>query len=63
MITSGAGMTVMESAWSSVSGVPWLSVTRTVKLDVPLGRGRAAYDAGGGVERKAAGEGSADGAP
>jgi hypothetical protein len=25
----------MDSAWSSVSGVLWLSVTRTVKLDVP----------------------------
>ena len=25
---------VMESAWSSVSGVPWESVTRTVKLAV-----------------------------
>jgi hypothetical protein len=28
-------VTVIESAWSSVSGVPWLSVTRTVKFEVP----------------------------
>jgi hypothetical protein len=34
VITRLAGMTI-ESAWSSVSGVPWLSVTRTVKFDVP----------------------------
>jgi hypothetical protein len=25
----------IESAWSSVSGVPWESVTRTVKFEVP----------------------------
>jgi hypothetical protein len=35
----GAAVIVMESAWSSVSGVPWESVTLTVKLDVPVAEG------------------------
>jgi len=35
VITRSAGATYILSAWSSVSGVPWLSVTRTVKFDVP----------------------------
>jgi len=35
VITRSAGATYILSAWSSVSGVPWLSVTRTVKFEVP----------------------------
>ena len=34
VITRSAGSTVIESAWVSVSGVPWSSVTSTVKLAV-----------------------------
>ena len=33
--SSIAAVIVIDSAWSSVSGVPWLSVTRTVKFSCP----------------------------
>ena len=56
-----ADVTVIESAWSSVAAT--LSVTRTVKLEVPAAVGRAAYGAGRGAERKPRGQAPGDDRP